>query len=90
MTRHYYAENCVYGINSLSEDDTLLRFDSRAERDAWVAEDEEHRQAVTLSEERSRYSVEYFGRDYWGGKPSEGANAVGFRPSYRRAHSWQD
>lgn len=57
MSRHYYAEYAPYGIRTKSEADRAIRFDTREERDAWVAEDpapEENatRQAITAAQAR--------------------------------------
>lgn len=38
-TTIYFAESCPYGIDTLSDGDQLVRFDSAPERDAWVAAD---------------------------------------------------
>lgn len=50
MTRQYYAAHRPYGITSLNtagpRADVLLGFDRKAERDAWVAADIGHREAV--------------------------------------------
>lgn len=36
----FFAESCPYGVNTLSDADQLFRFDSAADRDAWVADDD--------------------------------------------------
>lgn len=36
MNKHYYAEYCPYGIDTLSHGDTLMQFDTREERDEMV------------------------------------------------------
>lgn len=36
MTRHYYAEYCPWGTDTISDGDYCAVFDSRADRDKWV------------------------------------------------------
>lgn len=51
----FYAINCEYGVRAISDADRLARFAAKAERDAWVAADWEHREAVSRKEARRRF-----------------------------------
>lgn len=66
-SRSYYAEFCPYGIKTLSQEDTLMCFDSREERDEMVErinEVEDNRaQAVTVRDVAHRYDVRKFRND---------------------------
>ena len=60
MARYFYAYRWTYGIGKKWDDGSwpgyLMVFDSRAERDAWVADDvfdgNWHREAITAKEAR--------------------------------------
>ena len=39
----YFAESRPYGIGTGSDGDQLVRFDTAAARDAWVADDDDNR-----------------------------------------------
>lgn len=70
-TTRYYAEYCPYGVTVLNRNgpraNKLRVFATRRERDAWVAADPQHREAVAATankvraalrfEERSGYSI---------------------------------
>jgi hypothetical protein len=71
MSKQWYAAYRPYGVTRLDTNgpraDDLLRFDTKGERDAWVAGDIRHRQGVAASapelraalrfEERARFAV---------------------------------
>ena len=68
--RHYYAEFCQYGSKSISDDDTLMRFETQEERDEIVKRINEMNQstdekaiAVTLSAVSHRYDTRKFDTD---------------------------
>lgn len=68
--RHYYAEFCQYGSKVISDGDTLMRFETREERDEIVKRINETNQstdekaiAVTLSSVNHRYDVRKFDTD---------------------------
>lgn len=72
MTRHYYAEYCPYGVNTLSGSDELHRYDTKRQRDEAVASGNDgagyaHEmkwEAVTLRDVAHRYRLADFG-DTW-------------------------
>lgn len=55
MARKYYAEECPYGIMTMSDDDTCYVFGSLMERDNFVSEDDMNRAAISRNEARRRY-----------------------------------
>lgn len=68
--RHYYAEFCKYGSKVISDGDTLMRFETREERDEIVKRINETNQsidekaiAVNLSSVSHRYDVRKFDTD---------------------------
>lgn len=75
--RHWYAELSPYGISTLSDADTLARFDSVQDRDAWCSIDPEHRAPVTLASVRHRYDVRQFAES------QETPAHIHHRPSYQ-------
>ena len=56
MARKYYAEECPYGLTTISDGDTCYVFESRMERDCFVSEDDMSRAAITRDEARRRYN----------------------------------
>lgn len=87
--RHYYAERSPYGTNTISDADTLARFDSIEERRQWleIMDDAEPNQwrAVTLAEVRHRYDVRQFAADYHERYTQSGDRIryIHHRPSYQ-------
>lgn len=98
MTRHYYAEYCPWGTNTISRDDELYRFDSRAARDEFVESCNANSDgidvpfcvdAVTLAGYvRRRYDVSLFSRDLGGWRDfyvhvdEDGNEYIHQRPGY--------
>lgn len=67
----YYAEYRAYGVNVTSEADTLMRFETREERDEMVSlinclRGEELALSVTTREVERRYDLRKFVDDPWG------------------------
>lgn len=86
--RHYYAELCPYDLNTLSIDDCVLQFDSKKERDRWVAADPDdfnpERRIISLSEASASYKIEDFHNpDFC--HEFDGHLVVGLRPSEIRS-----
>ena len=68
--RHYYAEFCQYGSKTISDGDTLMRFETREERDEIVkrinetnTELDDKAIPVTLSSVSHRYDARKFDTD---------------------------
>lgn len=68
--RHYYAEFCEYGSKVISDGDTLMRFETREERDEIVkrinetnTELDDKAIPVALSSVSHRYDVRKFDTD---------------------------
>lgn len=57
MARKYYAEECPYGIRTLSDCDSCFVFESQMERDNFVSEDDMHRAAISRDNVRMRYDL---------------------------------
>lgn len=67
----YYAELCIYGVDAPSRSDTLMRFDTREERDEMVSwlnclRGEELVHAVTAREAARNYDLRKFTNDPYG------------------------
>lgn len=58
MSKQWYAAYRPYGVHTLNTNgprpDKLLRFGSKAEREAWVAADSQHREPVSASTDELR------------------------------------
>lgn len=91
-TRHYYAEFCPYGTDTISDGDTLMRFATREERDDMVKRindaDGDRAQAVTLAEVSHRYNVRKFFDDPFGDcvREVDGLKTCAGRPFYEICH----
>lgn len=57
MARKYYAEECPYGIRTLSDCDSCFVFESKTERDNFVSEDDMHRSAISRDDARRCYDL---------------------------------
>lgn len=57
MKKHYYAEYCPYGWQTVSEYDRLKVFSSRKERDEWVVYYNGVANAMTYKTARARYGL---------------------------------
>lgn len=82
--RHWYAEISPYGTNTISDADTLARFDNMQDRNAYCSIDPEHRAPVTLEEVRHRYDVTAFDDPDRRDPAEQGMPAtIHHRPSYQ-------
>lgn len=59
----FYAEYLPWGTNSISDGDTLMRFETRRERDEMVERLSATTQAVTTREVAHRYNLKDFYSD---------------------------
>lgn len=59
----FYAEYLPWGANSISDGDTLMRFETRRERDEMVERLSYTTQAVTTREVAHRYNLKDFYSD---------------------------
>ena len=50
MAKNWYAGFCTYGREHIPYHGAVYQFASRAERDAWVAERDDYRAALTYAE----------------------------------------
>lgn len=67
MSKQWYAAFRPYGITTLNTNgpraDMLLRFDTKAEREAWVAADIQHRQEVSAGAPELRAALRFEERE---------------------------
>lgn len=74
----FYAEYLPYGTNSISDGDTLMRFETRRERDEMVERLNHTTKAVTTREVSHRYNLkDFYGdrcREVWGLKTCDNKN----------------
>lgn len=63
----FYAEFLPWGINSISDGDTLMRFETKRERDEMVERLNHTTQAVTTREIAHRYNL----KDFYGDRCRE-------------------
>lgn len=67
MSRQFYAAFRPYGIATLNTNgpraDVLLRFDSKAERDAWIAADMQHRESIAATATEVRAALRFEARE---------------------------
>jgi hypothetical protein len=67
MAKQFYAAYRPYGITALNtagpRGDELLGFPNRAERDAWIARDREHREAVSATANEVRSALRFEARN---------------------------
>lgn len=67
MSKQWYAAYRAYGVFALNTNgprpDKLLRFASKAERDAWVAADIQHREELRASADELRAALRFEERE---------------------------
>lgn len=67
MSKQWYAAFRPYGITTLNTNgpraDVLLRFDTKAEREAWIAGDIQHREEVASGAPELRAALRFEERE---------------------------
>lgn len=67
MSRQFYAAYRPYGTTTLNTNgnraDVLLRFDAKADRDAWIAADMQHRESVPATATEVRAALRFEARE---------------------------
>jgi hypothetical protein len=67
MSKQWYAAYRPYGVTALNTNgpraDVLVRFDNKAERDAWVAADDQRREPMSATANELRAALRFEQRE---------------------------